>query len=84
MVTGIKFIKSKGVIRPQIQEGELSPRGTISSSTLRWVPVDDFSIYDRGVYEDMDYFKFDSKKRSIDLHDLIASETAAVTGELKL
>lgn len=56
----------------QIQEGQLLERGKVNSSTIRWVPVDDYTIYDKGIREGRDYHTLAWDRREVDLDDLTA------------
>lgn len=78
----MKFAKQNRIIHLQIQEGELGPRGNIKNGTLRWVPVDDFRITDRNVYNGKDYHTLSSDKRAIDLDNLEAEEGHILTGKI--
>lgn len=80
VVTGLKFIKHNRIFHLQIQEGELSPRCNIKNGTVRWVPVDDYKITDRQVYNGQDYHTISSDKRAIDLDNLEAENGYVVTG----
>lgn len=64
----------------QIQEGKLLPRGNIDITTVRWVPVEDYKITDRNIYNGQDYHTLTWEHRSIDLDDLMTDEDHLVTG----
>ncbi|KAI4457295.1 hypothetical protein MML48_8g00010323 [Holotrichia oblita] len=70
VVTGIRFAKRNRMIHLQVQQGELLPYGVINATSLEWVPVDNFKINDRYVFEKEDYLKITWKDRAIDLHVL--------------
>lgn len=79
-MTGFRFVKSNRIIHIQIQEGKLLPRGTIDESTVRWVPISDYKLLDRGIRNGQDYHTMSWDKRSIDLDDLIAPQSHVLTG----
>lgn len=74
-------MKKNRIIHLQIQEGELGERGKIKNGTLRWVPVDDFKITDKNIYNGKDYHTLSSEKRAIDLDNLEADDGHVVTGK---
>ncbi|KAJ8946872.1 hypothetical protein NQ318_006782 [Aromia moschata] len=80
VVTGLRFVKKNRIIHLQIQEGELMPRGKINTETLHWVPVEDYKITDRKIFNGQDYHTLSSEKRAIDLDDLEANEGYILTG----
>ncbi|CAH1108486.1 unnamed protein product [Psylliodes chrysocephalus] len=80
VVTGLRFVKKNRIIHIQIQEGKLLPRGNIDASTVRWVPVEDYKITDRKIYNGQDYHTFSWEKRAVDLDDLEADEGHVLTG----
>ncbi|KAB0793606.1 hypothetical protein PPYR_13226 [Photinus pyralis] len=80
VVTGLRFTKKNRIIHLQIQEGKLLPHGGIDSSTIRWVPVEDYKITDRYIYNGQDYHTLTWEQRSIDLDDLIADDQHVMTG----
>lgn len=80
VVTGLRFTKNNRIIHLQIQEGKLLPQGAIDQSTIRWVPVEDYKITDRYIYNGQDYHTLTWEQRSIDLDDLIADEQHLLTG----
>lgn len=55
VVTGIRLIKLDRIFHVQIQEGELLPHGYIDQTTVRWVPVKRYSIFDGGIKNGIDY-----------------------------
>ncbi|XP_043516157.1 uncharacterized protein LOC122531915 isoform X4 [Frieseomelitta varia] len=71
VVTGIRFRKVNQIIHMQIQEGELLPRGYIDQSTVRWKPIEEFSVLDRNVKNGIDYHTLSWEKRGLDLDDLV-------------
>lgn len=71
-MTGMRFIKQNRIIHIQIQEGQLMERGKINSSTVRWIPVEDYTIFDKGIREGVDYHTLAWDRRDIDLDDLVA------------
>ncbi|KAI8124341.1 hypothetical protein CVS40_5407 [Lucilia cuprina] len=81
VVTGLRFTKVNRVFHLQIQEGQLMPRGIINESTLNWKPVDNYTIYERGVLQNQDYFTLTYDTRSIDLDNIETyDENYVITG----
>nr|XP_023013096.1 uncharacterized protein LOC111503106 [Leptinotarsa decemlineata] len=80
VVTGLRFVKNNRIIHLQIQEGKLLPRGNIDINTVHWVPIKEFKITDRKVYNGQDYHTFTWEKRAVDLDDLEADEGYVLTG----
>ncbi|CRK92910.1 CLUMA_CG006339, isoform A [Clunio marinus] len=80
VVTGIRFFKQNRIIHLQIQEGQLIERGKINRTTVRWVPVDDYTIYDKGIRDGRDYHTLAWDRREVDLDDLTAPVGHVVTG----
>lgn len=72
VVTGIRFYKQNRIIHLQIQEGQLLERGRINSTTTRWVPVEDYTIQDKGIRDGRDYHTLAWDRREVDLDDLTA------------
>ncbi|XP_065363768.1 uncharacterized protein LOC135957041 [Calliphora vicina] len=70
VVTGLRFTKKNRIFHLQIQEGQLLPRGMINESTLGWKPVDNYTLYERGVINNQDYFTLTYDARSIDLDNI--------------
>lgn len=70
VITGLRFIKRNRVIHFQIQEGQLLPYGYIDNNTVRWVPVDDYKITEKGVYNNEDYFTMTNGQRSLALEEV--------------
>ncbi|KAI4457294.1 hypothetical protein MML48_8g00010322 [Holotrichia oblita] len=68
VVTGIRFVKRNRIIHLQVQQGELLPYGVINATSLEWVPIDNFKITDRYVYNKQDYLKMTWKDKAVDLH----------------
>lgn len=56
----------------QIQEGQLLERGKINTTNTRWVPVEDYTIYDKGIRDGRDYHTLAWDRREVDLDDLTA------------
>lgn len=56
------------------------PRGIVDQTTLKWVPIQNFTIYERNVRDGRDYHTLTWAKRSIDLDDLEAKASHVVTG----
>lgn len=72
VVTGIRFYKQNRIIHLQIQEGQLLERGKINATSTRWVPVEDYTIYDKGIRDGRDYHTLAWDRREVDLDDLTA------------
>ncbi|KAK9501687.1 hypothetical protein O3M35_012367 [Rhynocoris fuscipes] len=80
VITGIRFVKSSGVIHIQIQEGQLGEHGEVNSSSVTWKPVDDYNIESSGVQVGVDYHMLTWEHRAIDLDDLILPKDHILTG----
>lgn len=80
VVTGLRFAKHNRIIHLQIQEGRLLPRGNIDPESVHWVPVEDYKLTDRHVFNKQDYHTMNWESRALDLDDLIAEEGHLVTG----
>ncbi|KAK9746594.1 protein of unknown function (DUF4803) [Popillia japonica] len=52
----------------QVQQGEILPQGVINVTSLEWVPVNNFKVNDRFIYNGQDYLKMTWKDKSVDLH----------------
>jgi hypothetical protein len=79
----VRFYKQNRIIHLQIQEGQLTERGKIDSSTVRRVPVEDYTIYDKGIRDGRDYHTLAWDKREMDLDDLTAPANHVVVSILK-
>lgn len=62
----MKFVKQNRIIHVQLQEGKLLARGRIDPTSVRWIPIDEFKIYDKGTREDVDYHTLTWDRREID------------------
>ncbi|XP_071856775.1 chemokine-like protein orion isoform X2 [Bombus fervidus] len=80
VVTGIRFKKVKQIIHMQIQEGELMSRGYINKSSIRWKPIEEFSVLDNNVKNGVDYHTLSWEKRGLDLDDLVLDDNLLLTG----
>ncbi|KAJ9592425.1 hypothetical protein L9F63_015841, partial [Diploptera punctata] len=80
VVTGLRFVKVNRVIHLQIQEGGVLPRGGINMTSVRWRPVDNYTIPGSDVYNGKDYHTLSWEKRAIDLDDLVAPKGSVLTG----
>lgn len=80
IVTGLRFYKQNRVIHLQIQEGQLLERGKINTTNVRWVPVSDYTLLDRGIRDGNDYHTMAWDKREMDLDELKAPTGHVVTG----
>lgn len=67
----------------QIQEGQLTERGRIIANTVRWVPVEDFTILDKGIRDGRDYHTLAWDRREVDLDDLTAPVGHVVVSVIK-
>lgn len=65
-------MKQNRIIHLQIQEGQLLERGKINTTSTRWVPVEDYTIYDKGIRDGRDYHTLAWDRRELDLDDLTA------------
>lgn len=72
MVTGLRFVKHNRVIHLQVKQGLLLKYGKIDGATTHWVPIAQFSIFDKGIRDGIDYHTLEFDRRQIDLDDLIA------------
>ncbi|KAJ8969231.1 hypothetical protein NQ317_002186 [Molorchus minor] len=79
VVTGLRFVKHNRILHLQIQEGELLPRGQINIETVHWVPVEDYKITDKKIFNGQDYHTLSWEKRAIDLDNLEADEGCILT-----
>ncbi|GJQ88231.1 hypothetical protein Trydic_g19487, partial [Trypoxylus dichotomus] len=68
VVTGVRFVKRNGIIHLQVQQGELLPHAIINATTLEWVPIQNFKMTDRYIYDKQDYIKLGRRKNAVDLH----------------
>lgn len=81
MVTGLRIVKHNRIIHLQIQEGKLLPYGYIDNSTVRWVPVNDYKITDKGIQNAIDFHTMSYEKRTLYLDNLKTHEEhQVVTG----
>ncbi|KAL0118791.1 hypothetical protein PUN28_009452 [Cardiocondyla obscurior] len=80
VITGMRLKKVNRVIHIQIQEGQLLPRGGINTSTIEWQPVDEFSIMDSKIRNNVDYHTLVWEKRALDLDDLTSPQDHLLTG----
>lgn len=69
------------IIHIQIEEGTLKERGVVDSESVKWVPVSDYTILDRGIKNGHDYHTLTWDNRSIDLDDLSAKPSHVMTGK---
>lgn len=81
MVTGLRFTKLNRIIHLQIQEGKLLPRGQIDTETIRWVPIDNYKLTDKNVYNKQDYHTLTWESRAIDLDDIEGENGHLLTGQ---
>ncbi|XP_068913358.1 uncharacterized protein [Tenebrio molitor] len=80
VVTGLRFVKHNRILHLQIQEGRLVENGEIDRSTVRWVPVEDYKLLDKTIYEGQDYHTLSWEQRGFELHDVMVDEGFVVTG----
>ncbi|XP_057660741.1 uncharacterized protein LOC130896576 [Diorhabda carinulata] len=71
VVTGLRLIKLDRIFHVQIQEGRLLPHGYIDQTTVKWVPVKRYRIFDMGVKNGVDYHTMDYGHRRVYLNTLI-------------
>ncbi|XP_017096761.2 uncharacterized protein [Drosophila bipectinata] len=81
IVTGVRFVKSQRVFHLQLQQGQLLSYGAINSSTLEWLPLDDYNVSDADIRNDYDYHTLSADSRSLDLDEIVSNATdQVVTG----
>ncbi|GJQ73781.1 hypothetical protein Trydic_g18721 [Trypoxylus dichotomus] len=83
VVTGVRFVKKNRLIHLQVQQGEMLPYGIINVATLEWVPIDNFTSFDRLEPGKQDYFMLGKNRNAVDLHiNVVTKETPkrVVTG----
>jgi hypothetical protein len=80
VVTGLRFVKHNRILHLQIQEGRLVQNGEIDPTTVRWVPVEDYKLLDKTIYEGQDYHTLSWEQRGFELHDVMVDEGFVVTG----
>ncbi|XP_063904378.1 uncharacterized protein LOC135123543 isoform X2 [Zophobas morio] len=80
VVTGLRFVRHYKVIHLQVQEGRLLPYGQIDVDSVRWVPLEDYSVLDKTYRDGKDYYTFKWDQRHLDLADIMAEEGSVVTG----
>lgn len=81
IVTGVRFVKSRRVFHLQLQQAQLVPWGAINTSTLEWLPLDDYNVSDADIRNDYDYHTLSPDSRSLDLDEIVANATdQVVTG----
>jgi hypothetical protein len=80
VVTGLRFVKHNRILHLQIQEGRLVQNGEIDPTTVRWVPVEDYKLLDKAIYEGQDYHTLSWEQRGFELHDVMVDEGFVVTG----
>ena len=79
-MTGLRFVRHYKVIHLQVQEGRLLPYGQIDVDSVRWVPLEDYSVLDKTYRDGKDYYTFKWDQRHLDLADIMAEEGSVVTG----
>ncbi|XP_063904379.1 uncharacterized protein LOC135123544 [Zophobas morio] len=80
VVTGLRFVKTHGIIHLQIQEGRILPHGQINIDSVRWIPVEDYNVINKTYEDDKDYYTLKWEQREFDLVDIFAKEGSVVTG----
>lgn len=65
-------MKQNRIVHLQIQEGQLMKYGKVNASSLRWKPVDEFTILDKGIKDGEDYHTMTVGRRDINFDDLKA------------
>lgn len=77
----MRFTKVNRVFHLQIQEGKLLARGVVNESTLSWKPVDNYTLNEKGIHNNRDYYTLTYGARSIDLDDVHTDDNSfVVTG----
>lgn len=71
-MTGVRFAKYNRVVHLQIQESQLLRYGKVNSSSTRWVPVQPFTILDKGIKDGIDYHTLTFDRRELDFDNLLA------------
>jgi hypothetical protein len=56
------------------------PRGHVNVSSIRWRPINDYTLLDRGIRDGIDYHTVKWDTREMDLDDLLAPASQVVTG----
>lgn len=72
VVTGVRFVKHNRFIHLQVQEGKLLSFGKIDQSSLRWIPLTQLDLSDKGLRDGIDYHTMTFERRGIDFDDLLA------------
>jgi hypothetical protein len=80
VVTGVRFVKHNRILHLQVQEGRLVENGEIDRSTVRWVPVENYKIVDKHIFNGQDYHTLSWEQRGFELHDVMVEEGFVVTG----
>ncbi|XP_060523218.1 uncharacterized protein LOC132700114 [Cylas formicarius] len=81
VVTGLRIVKRNRILHLQIQEGKLLPYGYIDNETVRWVPVDEYKLTDRGVLSGIDFATLTHEDRSLALDEVkVRNSDHVVTG----
>ncbi|KAL1137746.1 hypothetical protein AAG570_009442 [Ranatra chinensis] len=78
VVSGIRFVKVNQVIHLQIQEADMSAKGSLNGTSVAWKPVDAYFI--KQAKEGQDYHTITYKERAIDLDDLFVPDGHVLTG----
>ncbi|XP_017079429.1 uncharacterized protein LOC108113372 [Drosophila eugracilis] len=81
IVTGVRFVKSQRVFHMQLQQAELLPRGTINTSSIEWMPVENYNVSEVDIRDGYDYHTLSMDSRALDLDEISANSTdQVVTG----
>lgn len=62
----------------QIKEGLLLPKGDIDPESVKWKPLDTYSISQIGIRNGQDYHTIEWQKRAVDLDDLVPAKDEQV------
>lgn len=69
------------MIHLQVEEGELVKGGLIKKDTIRWVPLENYTIYDDNIHENQDYTSLKYDRRNINLYEVTTEDDFVVTGK---
>ncbi|KAK6617897.1 hypothetical protein RUM43_014126 [Polyplax serrata] len=80
VLTGVRLVKKNRIIHIQIQQGVLEPHGVINRDTLSWKPVDNYTVEDEHVENNVDYHTMSWLERTIDVDDIEGQPGQTITG----
>lgn len=81
VLTGVRLVKKNRIIHIQIQQGVLEPHGVINTDTLSWKPVDNYTVEDEHVENNVDYHTMSWLERTIDVDDIEGQPGQTITGK---